>query len=264
MQHGAAPHNRLLVLHEHADGDDLHPVGHRRHDHAVELGGHPVHPQHAGDGEAVDVGVYHAHAQALGGHGGGEVRSHRGLADPSLAGGDGVDPGEVARLSEGNHRFGGPSAQAAPQLGLLLIVHDAQAHLHLGDTLDGADLASGVGGDRVLQGAPGHGQEHLDTDHAVLGDVNGGDHSQVGDGAVQLGVDDPGQRLHDGVMSRLRHGPILGAPSSATTGGESHVRAGCSLTERCAAQGRCRARHRRCPGTRRSPHGSGAPRRGSR
>ena len=30
VQHGAAPHNRLLVLHEHADGDDLYPVGHRR------------------------------------------------------------------------------------------------------------------------------------------------------------------------------------------------------------------------------------------
>ena len=202
VQHGAAPDDRLLVLDEHADRDDLHPVGHGRHDHAVELGGDPVHAQHAGDGEAVDVGVDDAHAQALGGHGSGQVRGHRGLTDPALAGGHGVDPGEVARLGEGNHRFSGPSAQPAAQLGLLLVVHDAQTHLHPGDALDGADLALGIGGDRVLQRAPGHGQEHLDTDHAVLGDVNGGDHTQVGDGTAQLGVDDPVQRLHDGVMSR--------------------------------------------------------------
>ena len=85
VQHGAAPDDRLLVLDEHADRDDLHPVGHGRHNHAVELGGDPVHAQHAGDGEAVDVGVDDAHTQALGGHGSGQVRGHRGLADSALA-----------------------------------------------------------------------------------------------------------------------------------------------------------------------------------
>ena len=39
VQHGAAPHHRLVAVDEHADGNDLHPVADGRQDHVVHAGG---------------------------------------------------------------------------------------------------------------------------------------------------------------------------------------------------------------------------------
>ena len=210
MEHRAPPDHRLLVLHEHADGDHLHVVRHRRHDHSVELGGDVVHPQHAGDGEAVDVSVHHTDAQSLGGHGRSQVGRHRGLPDPALAGGHRVDTSEVARLGEGDLRLRLPTAQVAAQGGTLLVVHDSHAHLHVGNALQRADLLAGVGRDRVLERTAGDGQQDADGDHALRADVNGLHHAEIGDGLTDLRVDDASERLAHLVLCRDgRHGPIL-------------------------------------------------------
>ena len=202
MQHGTAPDHRLLVLDEHADRDDLHVVRHRRDDHAVQLGGNLVHTQHARDREAVDIGVHHAHAQALGGHGGSQVGRHGGLTDPALAGGHGVDAGEVAGLGEGDLGLGRAAAQVAAQGGPLLVIHHAHTHLDVGDALQRTDLLAGVSGDGVLERAAGHGQQDADGDDAGVTDLDGLHHAEVGDGLTDLRVDDASERLAHLVLCR--------------------------------------------------------------
>ncbi|MNI81987.1 hypothetical protein D3C73_1386520 [compost metagenome] len=73
MQHRTAPRHRLVARNEHADGDDLHAVSHRRKDHVVHLGGLLRDAHQRGDGEAVHIGVHNAHAEALGGQCTGQV-----------------------------------------------------------------------------------------------------------------------------------------------------------------------------------------------
>ena len=226
MEHGPAPDHRLLVVHEHADAHDLDPVGHRGDDHAVELGGRVVRTHHAGDGEAVDVGVHHPHAQALGGQGGGQGGRDRGLAHPALPGGHRVDAGQAAGFGEGDHRLSGAPAQTGAQLGALLVVHDPHTHLDAGDPLHGAHLTARVLAEGVLQGAPGDGQQDQDGDEAVVTDLDGPHHAQVGDRTAELGIDDAGQGLADGRWRGLWHASILGArPPGLTVAGSTPVRA---------------------------------------
>ena len=57
-EHGAAPHDRLVVREEEAHGDDLHAVGlGREHLAVVRLGRDGRQAHHERDGRSVDVGV---------------------------------------------------------------------------------------------------------------------------------------------------------------------------------------------------------------
>ena len=101
---------------EHADGDDLHAVRGRRHDHVLDLGGPAVRAEHARHAVAVDVGVDDADLQPVGRHRRRQVHRHRGLADAALAGGDRVHPGQRAGLGEGHLALGLAAAQRGRQL----------------------------------------------------------------------------------------------------------------------------------------------------
>ena len=79
--------------------------------------------EHAGDGEAADVGVEHADGEALGRQGGGQVDRHRRLAHAALAGGDGQHPG-VERAPPWAAPSRAACQRARPMAcGLLLGVH---------------------------------------------------------------------------------------------------------------------------------------------
>ncbi len=114
-QHQPPPHEgHALVLDEEAHRDDLEgarrPAG-RTDGTSTSLGWifpsppprRPVDAQHAGDGEAPDVGVEDADGVTPGGQGGGQVDGHRRLADAALPAGHGQDPGR-----EGDLRLRGP------------------------------------------------------------------------------------------------------------------------------------------------------------
>ena len=61
-------------------------------------------------------------------------------------------------------------------------------------------------------GAAGDREQHAHRDDAVR-DLHGFDHAEVGDGAAQLGVDDPAERPADLVLGGGGgHGVILGGP----------------------------------------------------
>ena len=85
MEHRAAPDDSLARRDEHADAHHLHVVGDLRQDHLVDSGRLSGETEHAGDGEAVDIGVDDADAQALIRQGHGEIRSHRRFADSALS-----------------------------------------------------------------------------------------------------------------------------------------------------------------------------------
>ena len=53
-----------------------------------------VDAEHAGNGEAVDVGVHDTNLESLRGERGGQIRGHGRLADAALTGGDGDDAGQ--------------------------------------------------------------------------------------------------------------------------------------------------------------------------
>jgi len=81
--------------------------------------------EHAGHREAIDVGVDDTDPQAVLGHGGSEVDGHRGLADPTLARGHAVDPGQAVRLGEGDLALGIAAAVLAiTPLSRVLHPHD--------------------------------------------------------------------------------------------------------------------------------------------
>ena len=86
-------------------------MGNWGHNHAVKLGGYVVHTQHAGDRETVNIGVNHANVEPLGGHGGSQVSGYRRFTNAALTGGDRIDAGQVAGLSERNFRLGHATAQ---------------------------------------------------------------------------------------------------------------------------------------------------------
>ena len=99
----ATPHEGVgLVVDEQAHRHDVEAPGADRHRVGLDAtsavgGGLGVEPaleaEHAGDGEAPDVGVDARPRRSRVGERGGEVGGDRGLADPALAGGDGEHAG---------------------------------------------------------------------------------------------------------------------------------------------------------------------------
>ncbi len=142
VQHRPAPHDRGVVLGEHADRDDLHAVRGRRHDHRLDLGRLVLDAEHARHREAVDVGVDDPDVQAAGGHRGGQVDRDGALADAALAGRDREDAGQRARLRERDLALRGVALEQRLQPLALLGRHDVE--------LDGDPLHARQGHDRAV------------------------------------------------------------------------------------------------------------------
>ena len=100
VQHRAAPDDRLAVGHEVADRDAAHAPRLGRHEHLVDHHRVAVGAEHAGDREAVDVGVDDADRVAAGGQRDGEVGGDARLADAALAGRDEQRAGPRTGLGE--------------------------------------------------------------------------------------------------------------------------------------------------------------------
>lgn len=111
VQHRPAPHHRGVPLGELGDGDYPDLVRDGRQDHRLDLGGPLGGAHHPGDGMAVDIGVQHTDRQAAGRHRRRQVDRDGGLADPALAGRDGIDPGQRIRLCERDNGLAGVAAQ---------------------------------------------------------------------------------------------------------------------------------------------------------
>src|SRR5699024_5902553 len=110
VQHRATPHDRGVVAHKVADGDQLHAVRLQRHDHFIDLVRPVGAAHHVRDGVTVDIGVDHADLQATALQGDRQVHGSGGLAHTTLAGGHGVDAGRGVRLRERDYRVGGIAA----------------------------------------------------------------------------------------------------------------------------------------------------------
>ena len=137
------------------------PFDRHRQDHVLDRGRPSVRdPEHAGDRVAVDVGVQHADAAALGGQRGGEVHRDRGLADSALAGRDGDHRGQRAGLGERDLALGLAAAELVTELGPLLVAHHAQVDLDPGHSRHAADRGRDVAPQGVLQRAAGDGEQH--------------------------------------------------------------------------------------------------------
>ena len=223
MEHRAAPGDRRgRGVDEHPDRHDLHAVGDRREDHVVHPG-RPRrdavlvgHPEHAGDREAVHVGVDDADAQPALGESHRQVSRDRRLADAALAARDGVDAGEGVRAE-----LGGPLRLAAPQaLGeraALGRCHHRDVDGHVGHPGDARRGGAHVPFDRV--GGRAADDRQLDADRRVPvgGHLHAADHVELGDRLADLGVEHGGQRTPDGVR-QLRHGSSRLLPRPAPRG----------------------------------------------
>ena len=118
VEHRAPPDHGLALGHEVAHRDAADAPLLRRHQHLVDHDRVAVGAEHAGDGEAVDVGVDHADRVAPLGQRDGEVGGDAGLADAALAGGDEQRAGARARLGEGDlAALGVPVGRGGPGAG---------------------------------------------------------------------------------------------------------------------------------------------------
>jgi hypothetical protein len=135
------------------------------------------------------------------------VDGHRGLADTALAAGDREHLGQRAGLGERDLALGLAAAQGLLEVGALLGGHHAELEVDRGDAFDGGHGRRDVAVDGVLEGAAGHREQHLDRHPAVVGDVDGLDHVELGDGALDLGVVDRGERGVDLLEGGAAHDP---------------------------------------------------------
>ena len=151
-------------------------------------------PEHARDRVAPDVGVEHADRLALGLQRRGEVDGQGRLAHAALAGADADD------VADARQRALGQPARAAERLlqaGLLLVGQHVEADADRGHAFDRAHRLVDVGLEMAFDRAAGGRQRDRHVDGPKLGDVNGTDHPELDDRAVELGVDDDLQRLED-------------------------------------------------------------------
>jgi hypothetical protein len=154
---------------------------------------------------AVDVGVDDADLEALLGHRQGEVDGDRRLADAALAAGDREHLGERAGLGEGDLALGLPAAEDLLEAGALLGGHHAQGQVHVGDAGDAAERPGDVTGDRLLERAPRHREQHGQVHDPAVVDVDRVDHAELGDRALDLGVVDGRQGGVDLLKGRVAH-----------------------------------------------------------
>ena len=165
-------------------------MSHLRDDHVVHAGGVAGQAEHAGDREAVDVGVDNADRQALFGECDSEVGGYRRLADTALAGGHRVDAGERVRFVEGNGARGAGPLELFAHLLALLGCHGAQFHVDGGDAFNSLYGLRGVADDGVLERTARDCQQNAHVDGAVVCDGEFVEHSQFDDAAADFGVYD--------------------------------------------------------------------------
>ena len=226
-----APHDGLVLLGQepHRKHAEL-PVAHgqRQGDHLAALGLHAAsHAQQAWHRKAPDVGVQHSHPVAEAGQGDRQVDRHRGLADASLARGDGENP----------RRHGHAGLRAPPRACQRALRHDPLAagcvelaHLdpdrtHPGEGLDpGGHVSLQLGAQRASRDRQGDLDQHI----ALGSHLCGANHPEVDDVVAELGIDHRAQRLSDGVW---RWAPVLswtvghlGEPSSGRLASGSRQR----------------------------------------
>ena len=188
--------------------------------------------EHAGDREAVDVGVDDADRVPASGEGDGEVHRHAGLADPALAGGDEQRAGARAGLGERDRpplgvplglTVGVPVA-AALQLdaqGLaVLVAHHGELDGDARHARERGDGAPHPVGDLVLQRAARDGQGDEDGHVAVGGRVDRAHHAELDDGAVDLRVLDGTEGLDDLVSREGHRDPSGGGGAPFVRGGD--------------------------------------------
>ena len=136
VQHGAAPDDRLRVVHEVPHRETAHAVHQRRYDGVTEHDGIVGRTQHLGQRETVNVGVKHSDGVSRLGERDGEVHRHRGLADAALARRDSEHPRFRETIEELRRRVrvivtvavrgtGHRSAQKVPQSQTFIVVHRA-------------------------------------------------------------------------------------------------------------------------------------------
>lgn len=181
VQHRPTPgHRRGDVVDEHADRDDLHLVGDRRQDHAVDAGRawrHTVlvgQAHQAGDAEAVHVDVDDAHALPAAGEGDRQVRRHRGLADAALAARHRDHAGQRVRgeLDALRPALAQPRREGTTHGG----VHHGHVDVDRRDTRDGTCGGPDVPFDGVGGRAPHDRELQVDAHRASRLDVDATDH----------------------------------------------------------------------------------------
>ena len=234
--------------HEVGDGDAPHAPLLGRQQHVVDHNRVAVGAEHAGDGEAVDVGVDDADRVPLLGEGHCEVGRDRALADAALAGGDEQRPGARAVLGEGDLAALGMAVglavagrrrrvavEAHAQVLALLVGHDGEVEADTGHARKGLHCAGHAVGDLVAQRAPGDGERDQHLDAPVGPDLDVAHHAEVDDRPVQLGILHGTKGLEDlvggdghraGLPSRGdAAGPALRATGSARGPGRFPLRA---------------------------------------
>ena len=100
-------------------------------------------------------------------------------------------------FANGMSRSASTAAKLLRQLRPLLVGHHVQRDLDPGHARHRGHGTGDVPGDRVAKRATGDGEEHLDPHLSAASDVDGLDHSEVGDGTLDLGVVDRRERGHD-------------------------------------------------------------------
>ena len=128
VQHRPAPGDRLVAPGEHAGRDDLHPVGLRRHEHALDLGGAAVfQPEHARHAVAVDVGVEQPDGQARSAASAtARLTVTEDLPTPPLPLATPYTRVSDSGRAKGISRSGSVAAQLGAQGGALLVVHHVE------------------------------------------------------------------------------------------------------------------------------------------
>ena len=204
VQHRTAPEHGAAFLHEVPDRNRLEIVRDGRHDHFVDRHRALMDTEHAGDRKAVDIGVDNANLKAELLERDREVDRHRGLANATLARGDGND----TRLGRNRERAGGGWGAAATQAGCerraLVFGHAGEVHEHARDTFDRADLTLDIAVDRGLQRAAGDCERHTNGDVPTI-DRDGANHLELDQIFAELRVDDAGHRLADLGLSDSAH-----------------------------------------------------------
>ena len=190
-----------------------------RHDHLVDGHRALMDAEHAGNREAIDVGVDHADLEAHLLEGDREVDGQRRLADTALAGGD----GDHARLRGDAQLAGWPWRTATTQLrgerGALVFRHAAELDRHALDAGDRAHLARDVVVDCGLQRAAGNRQRDANG-HVAAIDRDALDHVERDEVLFQLGVDHPSEGLADLVFVQ-RHACRLAGIGESGPGSRS-------------------------------------------
>ena len=201
MEHRPAPHHRLVVVQEEADGHELQVVLHRRDDHLVHEHGLLMNAEDMRDRVAVHVRVEHADALADSSQRDREVRRQRRLADAALAAADGKHSGRrVERKTFG--ALLNRAAQLRRQRLALLRGHHVEAEGHAFHTANVAHDVCNLLLEGVAQRAARDGQRDRHA-HVTAVDLDVTDHVELGHGALQLRVDHTLERTQDLVAVRL-------------------------------------------------------------